>query len=131
MAMTSQFSDMASSSIFFDIFSCQVGSGVMTISFYEGLTRNPEIRNTTVWAFPNIWRLDQVRNTKSGANISYKMLLNSAKCQRWSFHRFWVINGKPKERRGRGGGKINPPPILGFREITKQMRLVEKYTLIQ
>ena len=31
------------------------GSGVMTIFFYKGLTRNPEIWNTTVWVLPNIW----------------------------------------------------------------------------
>ena len=28
-------------------------SGVMTIYFYKGLTRNPEIRNTPVWVLPN------------------------------------------------------------------------------
>ena len=30
------------------------GSSVMTIFFYKGLTRNPEIGNTLVWVFPNI-----------------------------------------------------------------------------
>ena len=34
------------------------GSGVMIISFYKGLTRNLEIRNTPVWVFLNIWRLE-------------------------------------------------------------------------
>ena len=32
------------------------GSRIMTILFYKGLTRNPEIRNTPVWLLPNIWR---------------------------------------------------------------------------
>ena len=32
------------------------------------------------------------------------MLLNAAKCQGYSFYRFWVVKGKPK------GGKITPPP---------------------
>ena len=81
------------------------GSGVMTISFYEGLTRNPEIGNTPVWVLPNIWRLGQVRNTKFGSNISNKMLLNASKSQGYSFYRFWDIKGKPTRwRRGEGGG---------------------------
>ena len=70
------------------------GSGVMTIFFYKGLTINPEVQNTTVWVFLNIWRLRRVRNTKFGRNISNKMLLNAAKCQGYSFYRFWVIKGK-------------------------------------
>ena len=60
MAITSQFSDMMSSSTFLTLlcFSCQVqllnkfhvniitGSGVMTVSFYRGMTRGPEIEDT-------------------------------------------------------------------------------------
>ena len=34
-----------------------IGSGVMKISFYKGLTRNPEIKNTAVWVLHNIYRL--------------------------------------------------------------------------
>ena len=71
------------------------GSGVMTISFYKGLTWTPEIGNTTVWVFPKIWRLGLLRKTKVGRNLSNKMLLNSAKFQSNSFYRFWVIKGKP------------------------------------
>ena len=71
------------------------GSGVMTILFYKGLTRNPKIRNTPVLALPNIWRLGQVRNTKLGMNVPNKMLLNAAKFQGNSFYRFWVIKQKP------------------------------------
>ena len=73
------------------------GSVVMTIFFYKGLTRNPEIRNTPVWVLPNIWTLRWVRDTKFGTNASNEMLLNAAKCQSYSFHRFWVIKGKPTE----------------------------------
>ena len=29
----------------------------MTIFFYKGLIRNPEIGNTSVWVLPNIWRM--------------------------------------------------------------------------
>ena len=56
-------------------------SGVTTICFYKGLTRNPEIRNTPVWVFPNILILGRVRNTKFGTNVSNKMLLIDAEWQ--------------------------------------------------
>ena len=55
------------------------GSGVMTIYFYKGLTRNSEIRNTPVLVLSNIWRQGQVRDTKFGTNVSNKLLLNAAK----------------------------------------------------
>ena len=59
------------------------GSGVMTIFNYKGLTRNPEIGNSSIWVFPNIWRLGQVRDTKfnTNTNVSNEMLLNAVKCQ--------------------------------------------------
>ena len=112
--MTSQFSDMMSSSIFFwRCFVFQVrfsywfkfhiniitGSGIMTVFFYKGLTRNPEIGNTPIWVFPNIWRLARETITKFGKNVSNTMLQKVAKCQSYSFYRFWVIKGKPT-----GGG---------------------------
>ena len=62
----------------------------MTISFYERLTRNPEIGNTPVWVLPNIWTLRRVRNTKFDTNVSNKMLLNAAEGQGCSFSLFWV-----------------------------------------
>ena len=49
------------------------GSGVMTISFYKGLNRNPEIGNIPIWVLLNIWRLEWVRFTKFGTNIFNKM----------------------------------------------------------
>ena len=84
------------------------GSGVMTIFFYKGLTRNVEIENTPVWVLHNIWRLRQVRDTKFGTNLSNKMFLNAAKCQGSNLCNFWVIKWKPRE--GGGGVKL-PPPI--------------------
>ena len=71
------------------------GSGVMTISFYKSLTRNPEIGNTCVCLLPNIGRLGRVTNTKFSTNFSSKMLPNTAKCQGYSFCCSWVIIGKP------------------------------------
>ena len=64
------------------------GSRVMTIFFYQGLTKNLEIKNTTVWVLSNIWRLGQVRDTN-------ETLLNAAKCQGYSFYHFRVIKRQP------------------------------------
>ena len=95
------------------------GSGVMTISFYKGFTRNPEIGKTLARLLPNIWRLGWVKNTKFGRNVSNKMLLNSAKCQGYSFYRVWVINGETT------GGKITPPPTrLGLSDIQRSMNML-------
>ena len=72
----------------------------MPISFYKGLTRNPKMGNNPIWVFPNIWKLRQVRNKKFGTNVSYKILLDAAKYQSYSFYRFWVIKGKPTRGEG-------------------------------
>ena len=68
------------------------GSGVMVIYFYKGLTRNSEIGNTPVQVLPSICILGQIRDTKFGMDVSNKILLNAAKCQRYSFYQFrvWV-----------------------------------------
>ena len=87
MAMLQLF-DMTSSSIFFwryivclanfsywSKFHVNIitGSGIMTIFFYKGLTRNPEIGNTPVWVLRAIWRMGPVTNIKFGTNVSNKM----------------------------------------------------------
>ena len=81
-------------------------SGIMTVFFYKGLTRNQVIGNTSVWVLPSIWRMGQVIDTTFGTNDSNRMLLSAPKCQGYSFYRFWVINGKPTG----GGSKITPHP---------------------
>ena len=81
------------------------GSGIMTIPFNKGLTRNLEIGNSPIWVLSNVWRLGRVTNTKFGTNVSNKILLNAAKCQGCSLYRFWVIRGKPT-----GGVKLPLPP---------------------
>ena len=69
------------------------------------MTRNPEMVNTLVRVFPNMWRLGRVRGTKFGMDVSNKMLPNAAaECQSYSFYHFWGIEGKAT------GGKITPPP---------------------
>ena len=123
--MTSQFSYITSSSYCFlslvkfsnwSEFHVNIitGSGVMTISFYKGLTRNPEIGNTPVWVLPNIWRLGRVRDTKFGMNVSNKKLLNAAKCHGYSFYRSWVTKGKQQ------GLKLLPHR-LGLRGYVSQV----------
>ena len=114
---------MTSTSNFFDVVlfllsSLVTGPNFMSISslvlelwqfsFIRGLTRKPEIGNTHVWVFPNIWRLGQVMDTKFGTNVSNKMGLNARKFQYYSFYHFWAIKGKPT-----GGLKL-PPPTLGL-----------------
>ena len=105
MTMTSQFANMMPSSVFFDVLfllskfsywskfhvNIITGSGDMTIYFYKGLTRNPEIGNTPVWVLPNNSRLGRVTNTKISTHVSNEMLLNTAKCQGYSFYLLWVI----------------------------------------
>ena len=88
MTMTSQFSDMMSSSIFFDVVLFFLASLVTGESFMPILslvlelwqfsfTRDwPEIwkLEVPIWVLPNIWRLWQVRDTKFGTNASNEML---------------------------------------------------------
>ena len=102
------------------------GSGVMTIFFCKGLTRNLEIRNTPEWVLPNMWRVGCVRDKKFGKNVSNKMLLNFAKCQGYSFYRFWAIKGKQQE----GDEGLNyPPPRLGLKEVT--FNITTEFALIK
>ena len=65
--------------------------------FMKNLTRNEEIGNTPIWVLSDIWRLEQVRDTKCGMNVSNKKWFNSAKWPVYSFSRFWVINEKSTE----------------------------------
>ena len=50
-----------------------------------------------VWVLPNISRLRKIKDTKFGTNVSNEMLLNTEKCEVYSFYCFWVTNGKPTE----------------------------------
>ena len=119
MAMMSQFFEMTWPSKFLTLlcFSCQVkllikvsvniitGSGVMTFSFYKGLTRNPEIGNTTVWVLPNIWTLGGKLEIPDLALTSltecYWMLQNAA---------ITAFNVSALLRENQQGG--NPPDYL-------------------
>ena len=110
MVTAARFSDMTSLSIFFDdlflLSNLVTGPSFMSISSlvlelwqFSFIRDWPEIGNTPVWVLPNIWRLGQVMDTKFGTNVSYRMLLNAANFQGYSFYRFWVIKGKPTQIR--------------------------------
>ena len=93
------------------------GFGLMTISFYKGLTRNPEIGNTPVSVLSNNWKLGRARNAKFGTKVSNKMVLNAAKCQGYSFYRVGVIKVKPIGGGGLGVKFPLPPSRLGLTSI--------------
>ena len=99
--MMPDFVNMTSLSSFFNVvlfplssfvskfhFNIITGSGVMTVFVYKGLTRNLEIGNTRVWISPYNSALRQARDSKFGANISNKKLLNAVKGHSYSFYRF-------------------------------------------
>ena len=90
------------------------GSSIMTIFFYKGLIRNPEIGNTPVWVFPNIWRLGWVMDTKFDTNISNRMLLNAAKFQVHSFTVFGLL--RENQLGGKGGVKLAPLPPTNIKQ---------------
>ena len=91
--MTSQFSDMASSSFFFEIIlfllsSLVTGPSLMPISSLVLKLRqfclNLSLNLILVWILSDIWRLERVMDTKFCTNVSNKMLLNAAKYQCYS-----------------------------------------------
>ena len=130
--MTSQISEMTSSTWRFFVsvvkfsywskFHVNIvsGSGIMTIFFYKGLTRNPEVGNTPVWVLPNIWRLWLVVVTKSGTNVSNRMLWMLQNARVTAFTAFELL----RENQLGGGDKINPPlRVNNYKNIYKQLYL--------
>ena len=79
----------------------------MIIFVCEGLTRNREIRKTPVWILPNIWRLEAVRDTTFGKDVSNDILLNAAKCNGYSLYYIWIL---VRENQQGVGSKITPLP---------------------
>ena len=87
--------------------------GVMSISFYKGLTRNPEIGNTPVCVLPNTLGLGRVRipNLARTRLIKCYWMLRNA--------RVTVFILSELFRENQQGGKITlppppPPPRLGL-----------------
>ena len=124
MTMSSQFTNMTSSSTFWrwhvslvkssfwSKFHVKItaGSRVITIFLYEGFIRNPEIGNTPVWVLPNISRLGRVRDTKFGANIFNEMQLNAANTRVTAFTFSELLREKQL-------GEVKLPPRTQFRVI--------------
>ena len=88
------------------------GSGVMKIPFYEWLTRNLVIGNTTVWALQLSvdWSELGVPNVEGTSVIKCYWMLQNARVT--FFTCFWVIKWKPP----RGMVKLHLPstPRLGL-----------------
>ena len=131
MTMTLKFFNMTSSSNF--LWRCFVlcdrfsywskfhvniitGSGLMTIFFYQGLTRNMEIRNTPVWVLTNNLRLGEL-GIPNLAQISlikcYWMLQNDRVT---AFTVSELLRETNKQGGGRGG-KITPRILPRLRLI--------------
>ena len=83
------------------------GSGVMTILFYKGLTRNPEIGNTQ----PELCPISGDCSKLETPNFARKSLMKCYSMQKNAFYHFWVIKGKTTGGRGRGV-KLTPSPRL-------------------
>ena len=82
------------------------GSGVITFFCYKGW---PEIQKSEIHPSefcPISGEWDEL-GIPYLARVSV-MLMNAAKCQVYSFYRFWVIKRKPT-RGGEGGGNSLPP----------------------
>ena len=80
------------------------GSGVMTISFYKGLTRNLEIGNTPVWVLSNIWRELGIPNLARTSLIKCYWMLQNARVTA-----FTVSELLREYQKGGGGGGIKLP----------------------
>ena len=82
-----------------------------------GFNRNLQIGSTPVWVLLNIWRLGQDRNTKFGTNLSNKLLLNTAKCQSYSYN-----------KEGKGGGvTLSPSTQIRVKEMTQTQVFVNEW----
>ena len=115
--MTSQFSDMTSSSNFFDVvlfFLSRLVTGpnfmsilplVLELLQFSFIRDWPEIRKSEI-SPPEICPISGDWD-KLGIPKLAPVSLNAAKCQDYSFYRFWVIKGK---QTGRVKLSHSPPP---------------------
>ena len=102
------------------------GSRVMTTFIYKGSTRNPEIGNTLVWVFPNIWRLGQVGDTKFSTKVSNKKLLNASNAKVTAF----TIPELLRENHQGGGGGVRwkySPTLIRVKKWLQRRRFPVKF----
>ena len=71
-------------------------------------TWNPEIGNIPIWVLLNIWKLERVKDTKFGMNVSNEMLLN---VRVTAFKVFELL----KESQCGGGLKLPPSRSIELR----------------
>ena len=69
-------------------------SGVMINLLLQEIDQKYRNRKYPIWVLPNIWKLEQVRNTKFGMQVSNRLWLNAAKSQGYSFYHLCVVTGK-------------------------------------
>ena len=108
--MTSQFVEMASQPIFFDGTLFLLSSLVAGPSFISILSLVLELRQFTfIRDWPEIRKLEITQSEFCAWSgdwiklaiqnlVKFEKLLHAAKCQCFSFYRFWVIKGKPTRR---------------------------------
>ena len=119
MIMTSQFSNITSLSIFFDV----------VLFLLSNLVTGPSSTSISslfleLWKFsfirdcPEIWKMEippcefspisgdwsKIGIPMFGTNVSYKVLLKAEKCQDYSFYCFWIFKEKST-----GRVKLTPP----------------------
>ena len=84
--MTSQFADMTSLSIFFDV----------AVFFSSSLVTGPSLMSMSLMVL-ELWQFSLLRDWPEiqKLDIPPPKLLNAAKCQGYNFYWFLVIKGKP------------------------------------
>ena len=100
------------------------GSGIMTIFFYKGLTRNLEIGNNPVWVLPNIWRLGRVMDTNLArmSQIECYWILQNSRVT--TFTIFELLRENQLE------GKIAPSSPAQIRVIIEIFQAKLKHSLL-
>ena len=95
------------------------GSGVMTISFYKGLARNPEIGNTPVWVFPisGDWGEQGIRN------LARTFLIKCYHMLQYTRITAFTVSELLRENQQGGGGNITLPPLSLRLRFIKKTRL--------
>ena len=82
------------------------GSGVMTIFFYKGLTRNTEIPPPEFFPISGDWVKLGIPNFPRISPMKCYWILQNVRIIVFTIYHFWVIKGKPT------GVKLPPPPCL-------------------
>ena len=133
MKIMSQFVDMSSAVLFFDVILFPLSS-LVTGQYHhwfwsydnlllEGIDQKFEYQKHLRLRLPNIWRLEWVRDTKFGTDLSNEMLLNATKCQGYRLYRFSIL--RKNQQWGKNTGlKLTIETIEEF--VETQLKLTIK-----